>query len=96
MKVKKLSRVLALLLSAAMAATCLGSLPVTAQTETDGGIVSLFQNPDVHAKGMFRYWLPDAATTREQLTKELTEIYEAGFGGVEIAYAKNDSDDIGE
>lgn len=99
MKVKKLSRVLALLLSAAMAATCLGSLPVTAQTETDSGIVSLFQNPDVHARGMFRYWLPDAATTREQLTKELTEIYEAGFGGVEIAhvpYAKNDSDDIGE
>lgn len=99
MKAKKLSRALALFLSAAMAAACLGSLPVTAQQETGGGIISLFKNPDVHAKGMFRYWLPDAATTREQLTKELTELYEAGFGGVEIAhvpYAKNDSDDIGE
>ncbi len=101
MKNKKMGKLIALVLSTAMIASCcVNHFTVSATQETETkSIVNQFKNPNVHAKGMFRFWLPDGSATREQLEKEITEIYEAGFGGIEIAhvpYAKNDSDDIGE
>lgn len=56
--------------------------PAIAQEES---IVALFSSPDNDAKAMLRYWLPDAAVTYDMLEENLTDLYEAGFGGVEVA-----------
>lgn len=73
-------RSIALMAAAALVFTC---NPVLAAESAS--IVEVFQNPDAQSKGMFRYWLPDGAMTYEDLQEEMTEMYESGFGGVEIA-----------
>ena len=57
----------------------------------DPTIIELYKNPDVRAKGMFRYWIPYAIETREQLEAQMTDMYESGFGGVEIAFFPSDA-----
>lgn len=85
----KYKRILSLLLTSAMLVSGI-SAQTSEASSSDGSadeasIIELFQNPDTQAKGMFRYWIPDAAATYEQLEAEMTDMYEAGFGGVEIA-----------
>ena len=79
---RKFTRLLALMLVLAMA------LGMSAQAETaeTASIISLFQEPDMDAKGMFRYWLPHAPSDADYIEKQMTDMYEAGFGGVEIAF----------
>ena len=72
MKNKKMGKLIALVLSTAMIASCcVNHFTVSATQETETkSIVNQFKNPNVHAKGMFRFWLPDGSATREQLEKE--------------------------
>ena len=79
---RKFIRLLALMLVLAMA------LGMSAQAETaeTASIISLFQEPDMDAKGMFRYWFPYAPSDADYIEKQMTDMYEAGFGGVEIAF----------
>ena len=63
----------------------------TAADSGDASIIELYKNPDAQAKGMFRYWIPYAVETREQLEAQMTDMYESGFGGVEIAFFPADS-----
>ena len=49
-------------------------------------IIDLYNKPDAQAKGMFRYWIPYAVESREELEAQMTDMYESGFGGVEIAF----------
>lgn len=73
--------------SVALAAALLGtSVSAYAEAEENKSLIQLFETPDTNSKPMARFWLPDAAETYEQFERELTELYEAGFGGVEIAF----------
>lgn len=49
-------------------------------------IIEHYRAPDAGAKGMMRYWIPYAIETYEQLEGQMTDLYNAGFGGVEIAF----------
>jgi len=44
----------------------------------------LMKNPPAEAKGFTRWWWYGAAVTKEQISRELTYMQEAGLGGVEI------------
>ena len=77
----KKNRSIAIMTAAALLFAC---GPV--QAAENVSIAEQFQNPGVESKGMFRYWLPDGAMTYEDLQEEMTEMYESGFGGVEIAF----------
>ena len=76
---RKVSKLLALLLTLILA------LGMTAQAE-GASMIDLFTSPDAEAKGMFRYWIPYSVESREPLERQMTDMYESGFGGVEIAF----------
>lgn len=61
-----------------------GCTSIAAASEETQSIVKQFNEPGQASKGMMRYWLPDAGVTYEQLEKEMTDLYNAGFGGVEV------------
>ena len=76
---RKFSKLLALFLLLAMA------LSIPAQAEATA-MIDLFSDPDVDSKGMFRFWLPYAIETYEQIEAPMRELYESGFGGVEVSF----------
>ncbi|MCL2164633.1 MAG: hypothetical protein FWH55_09640 [Oscillospiraceae bacterium] len=52
-------------------------------------ILDQFLDPPTQAKGMFRYWIPDGTVQADVVEKQMWEIYNAGFGGVEIGHVPN-------
>ncbi|NUU24897.1 MAG: alpha-L-rhamnosidase, partial [Streptomycetaceae bacterium] len=44
-----------------------------------------FASPPAAVRPKFRWWWPDALVDHDELTRELDQIADAGFGGVEIA-----------
>ena len=44
-----------------------------------------FMSPGVDSKGMFRCWFPDAGADPGRIEKHVRTVYDAGFGGMEIA-----------
>ncbi|MGI5936006.1 MAG: glycosyl hydrolase [Oscillospiraceae bacterium] len=48
-------------------------------------IFEKFKSPDTDAKPMLRWWFPDAGADPERVASQVREIYEGGFGGVEVA-----------
>lgn len=48
-------------------------------------IIEEFENWSVDAKGMLRWWFPDASADLEHVAHQLNSFVQAGFGGVEVA-----------
>ena len=48
-------------------------------------IIQQFLQPDVDAKPMIRWWFPSADVDEQLVRKHLQDVYDAGFGGVEVA-----------
>ena len=48
-------------------------------------ILQKFHNPDMDSRGMFRCWFPDAGADLDRIENHVKTVYEAGFGGMEIA-----------
>ncbi len=62
-------------------------------------IMQEFTRPSVDAKGMFRCWFPDAGADLGRIENHVKTVYNAGFGGMEIAmvpqYAEFDQREYG-
>ncbi|PWM99489.1 MAG: hypothetical protein DBX37_04350, partial [Massilioclostridium sp.] len=74
-------------LAVAMAATSIsvmGILGVSAQENTNSTLVNEFQNPSQLNKPMIRYWLPAAAVEEYALRRDIQQLAELGYGGVEV------------
>lgn len=84
MKMKKIST-FAVILAASLISNSTSAIAAS-ETENAVSLYNLFSNPDTASKPMARFWLPDGAETYEQIEREFTELYNAGFGGVEIAF----------
>lgn len=57
-------------------------------TMDDNTVISNFKNPNTDAKPMVRMWFPDAGAGEDPndlIEKQILELAEKGFGGVEIA-----------
>ena len=58
-----------------------------------------FERPGVDSRGMFRCWFPDAGADLQRVANHVQTIYNAGFGGMEIAmvpqYAEFDAREYG-
>ena len=87
----KRSKLLAAVLSAVIVATAtVGSmLPASAGSNADGerSLASYFQDPTAVAKPMARMWFPDTsagADENDTIGKQIEELAEGGFGGVEL------------
>ena len=48
-------------------------------------ILNEFNNPGMDSRGMFRCWFPDAGANLDRIENHVKTVYEAGFGGMEIA-----------
>ena len=48
-------------------------------------ILKNFHSPDMDSRGMFRCWFPDAGADLDRIENHVKTVYEAGFGGMEIA-----------
>lgn len=48
-------------------------------------IMKTFQAPDMDSRGMFRCWFPDAGADLDRIENHVRTVYNAGFGGMEIA-----------
>ncbi len=48
-------------------------------------ILERFKSPDVDSRGMFRCWFPDAGADLDRIENHVMSVYNAGFGGMEIA-----------
>jgi len=87
---KRMTRIaMAFLLSSVMTVSTI--TPVLAQEETAEGndmVIQYFKNPDADAKPMARMWFPDAGAGEDEddlIEKQILELAEKGFGGVEVA-----------
>ena len=62
-------------------------------------IMHEFQKPGVDSRGMYRCWFPDAGADLDRIENHVKTIYNAGFGGMEIAmvpqYAEFDPREYG-
>lgn len=62
-------------------------------------ILQEWKKPGVDSRGMFRCWFPDAGADLDRVENQVRSIYEAGFGGMEIAmvpqYAEFDQREYG-
>ena len=62
-------------------------------------ILQEFKNPGVDSRGMFRCWFPDAGADLDRIANHVRTVYNAGFGGMEIAmvpqYAEFDPREYG-
>ena len=47
----------------------------------------LCTDSDLDAKPMFRWWFPDASAKHEKIRAQMKEMYDGGFGGVEVAFS---------
>lgn len=86
MKHKWFKKALAALLSVSMLCT-MGSGIGTAsaqQQEEPSSIVEMFNHPNDSTKVATRYWVPDAGADYEVMKQELTDLYNAGYGGIEL------------
>lgn len=50
----------------------------------DKNVLDTFRNPEIQNFPKIRYWLPEANITAEYLRKDLQDIKERGFSGVEV------------
>lgn len=88
---KNLTRVLSSMVSVAMLGSSAAALLPAVQVYAEDGtrtIIEAFQNPDVSEKPMARMWFPDASAGIDEydtIEKQIQELAEAGFGGVELA-----------
>lgn len=48
-------------------------------------ILNEFKNPGMDSRGMFRCWFPDAGADLDRIENHVRTVYNAGFGGMEIA-----------
>ncbi len=48
-------------------------------------ILQEFKNPGIDSRGMFRCWFPDAGADLDRVENQVRTVYNAGFGGMEIA-----------
>ncbi len=95
----KKSKILAALLAVAIAcsATLIPASATNGQqvaAETGSTVIQAFENPDSTAKPMCRMWFPDGWAGEDEfdtVAKQINELAEAGFGGVEIAYLADGS-----
>jgi len=51
----------------------------------DGGFAARFEKPGAEARPMFRWWWPGGLVDPAEITREVDQIADADFGGVEIA-----------
>lgn len=62
-------------------------------------ILQEWKKPGIDSRGMFRCWLPDAGADLKRVENQVRTVYEAGFGGMEIAmvpqYAEFDQREYG-
>lgn len=62
-------------------------------------IIKNFASPDMDSRGMFRCWFPDAGADLDRIENHVRTVYQAGFGGMEIAmvpqYADFDQKEYG-
>lgn len=62
-------------------------------------IIQEFHNPGMDSRGMFRCWFPDAGADLDRIENHVRTVYQAGFGGMEIAmvpqYAEFDQREYG-
>ncbi|MBC5787905.1 glycosyl hydrolase [Clostridium facile] len=74
-------------LAVAMAATSISALSVlgvSAQENINTTLVSEFQNPPQQSKTMIRYWVPGAAVEESALRRDVKQIADLGYGGLEV------------
>ena len=55
------------------------------QKGTQNDIIRHFQQPDVDAKPMLRWWFPSADVEEALVHQQIQDVFDAGFGGVEVA-----------
>ena len=87
---KLLSLALATLMLAGCCATSLAEADDTATT-----VLDLFVEPDADAKPMARMWFPDAgagADDDDSIEKQILELADKGFGGVEVCMLADGTD----
>ncbi len=48
-------------------------------------ILQEFKKPGIDSRGMFRCWFPDAGADLDRVENQVRTVYNAGFGGMEIA-----------
>lgn len=86
---QKHKRILAGILSLALAASCLmGTIPVQANDASPSTFQTEFAGASNHdAKLRVRYWLPGgwAATNLDEIRREIKELADAGYGTIEVA-----------
>lgn len=62
-------------------------------------ILQEWKKPGIDSRGMFRCWFPDAGADLDRVEHQVRTVYEAGFGGMEIAmvpqYAEFDQREYG-
>ena len=92
----KRTKLLAAVLATAMVVTSVATaLPAGATDQTaSGSVISAFQNPSYTQKPMARMWFPDGGAGIDEydtVEKQIMELAEAGFGGVEVTMLANSS-----
>ncbi|MBC5788140.1 FIVAR domain-containing protein [Clostridium facile] len=92
----KRTKLLAAVLATAMVVTSVATaLPAGATDQTaSGSVISAFQNPSYTQKPMARMWFPDGGAGIDEydtVEKQIMELAEAGFGGVEVTMLSSSS-----
>ncbi|MCH5671192.1 glycosyl hydrolase [Streptomyces gilvus] len=70
---------------AAGAGLALGAVSPAAALPSAGGTADWFAQPPRSVRPRFRWWWPDGLVDPDEITREIDQIADAGFGGVEIA-----------
>jgi len=86
--------IVSVVLAGMLAVSCSSNKVDTATSTASSisaSIIDKFKEPDVDAKPMARMWFPDAGAGADQeglalVAKQINEMAEGGFGGVEIAF----------
>lgn len=58
--------------------------PQDTSTAAESAFLETFRNPPVSERTKIRMWWPSADISRAQIASEMKQLYEAGFGGVEL------------
>ncbi|WP_210502746.1 glycosyl hydrolase, partial [Nocardioides xinjiangensis] len=66
-----------------------GATPGLDSSETPALTPALFSDPPAEARPKYRWWLPAAATSEQELSAEMRQMKAAGAGGAEIASFPN-------
>ncbi|MEV0173066.1 glycosyl hydrolase [Streptomyces sp. NPDC050803] len=70
---------------AAGATAALWSAAPVASADEAGPVADWFANPSRPVRPKFRWWWPDGLVDPDEIAREIDQIADAGFGGVEIA-----------